>query len=46
MEKAEVVADYDAKSADELTVQVGETVEITDKEKDSSGWWKVNKMVL
>ena len=43
---AEVVADYDAKSADELTVRVGETVEITDKEKDSSGWWKVNKMVL
>jgi hypothetical protein len=45
MEKAEVIADYDAKSADELTVRVGETVEITDKEKDSSGWWKVNNMV-
>ena len=43
MEKAEVIADYDAKSADELTVRVGEIVEITDKEKDSSGWWKVNK---
>ena len=43
--KAEVIADYDAKSADELTVRVGETIEITDKEKDSSGWWKVNKMV-
>ena len=40
-----MVADYDAKSADELTVRVGETIEITDKERDSSGWWKVNKMV-
>ena len=37
-----MVADYDAKSADELTVRIGETVEIADKEKDSTGWWKVN----
>ena len=43
VEKAEVIADYDAKSSDELTVRVGETVEITDKEKDSTGWWKVRQ---
>ena len=46
MEKAEVVTDYDAKSSDELTVQVGETVEIIDKEKDSDGWWKVRIIMV
>ena len=46
MDKAEVIADYDAKSTDELTVRIGETVEIIDKEMDSSGWWKVNNMIV
>ena len=38
---AEVITDYDAKSSDKLSVRVGETVEIIDKEIDSSGLWKV-----
>ena len=42
VERAEVITDYDAKSSDELTVRVGETVEIADKERDSTGWWKVH----
>ena len=41
LEKAEVITNYDAKRPDGLTVQVGEIVEIVDKELDSDGWWKV-----
>ena len=41
MEKAEVIANYDAINPNELTVRVGESVEIIDKEMDSNGWWKV-----
>ena len=41
VEKAEVITNYDAKRPDGLTVQVGEIVEIVDKELDSDGWWKV-----
>ena len=40
-EMAEVITNYDAVSIDELTVRVGDIVEIIDKEKDSIGWWKV-----
>lgn len=47
-EKAEVITNYDAINPNELTVRVGENVEIIDKEMDSSGWWKVRiiNMVL
>ena len=41
MEKAEAIAEYDARNSDELSVQIGESVEIIDKEFDSSGLWKV-----
>ena len=41
VEKAKVIIDYDAKTPDQLTIQVGETVEIIDKQIDSGGWWKV-----
>ena len=41
MEKAEVIAEYDARSSNELSVRIGEGVEIIDKEIDSSGLWKV-----
>ena len=46
VEKAEVITDYDAKNSDELTVQVGETVELIDQEKDSDGWWKVRIVMI
>ena len=41
MEKAEVIAEYNAKSSNELSVRIGERVEIIDKKFDSSGLWKV-----
>ena len=41
MEKAEVITEYDAKSSVELSVRIGESVEIIDKEIDSSRLWKV-----
>ena len=41
VEKAEVITDYDAKSPDELTIRIGESVEIVNKKLDSDGWWKV-----
>ena len=41
MEKAEVITNYDSKRPDGLTVQVGEIVEIVNKELDSDEWWKV-----
>ena len=43
MEKAEVIA---AKSSDELSVRTGESVEINNKEIDSSGLWKVNTYMV
>ena len=45
-EKAEVITDYDAKNSDELTVHVGETVELIDQEKDLDGWWKVRIVMI
>ena len=41
MEKAEVITEYDARSSNELSVRIGESVEIIDKKIDSSGLWKV-----
>ena len=41
VEKAKVITNYDAKHANELTIRVGELMEIVDKELDSDGWWKV-----
>ena len=41
LEKAEVITNYDAERPDGLTIRVGETVEIIDKELDPDGWWKV-----
>ena len=33
--------EYDADNADELTIRVGEIVEIVNKNTDSDGWWEV-----
>ena len=46
VENAEVIADYDAKSFDELIIRVGETVELIDKEMDSDGRWKVRIIMV
>ena len=41
VEKAKVTFEYDADNADELTIRVGEIVEIVNKNTDNDGWWEV-----
>ena len=43
IEKAEVIVDYDAENSNELTVRVGEIVEVINKNVDQDGWWKVSQ---
>ena len=39
---AKVTFDYDADNSDELTIKIGETVDIIDKQPDGQeGWWEV-----
>ena len=40
-EKAKVTFEYKAENDDELTINVGEMVEVLDKNTDQDGWWKV-----
>ena len=42
VEKAKVTFEYDADNADELTIRVGEIVEIVNKNTDNDGWWEVS----
>ena len=42
MEQAKVTFDYDADNDDELTIKVGEVVDIINKDVDQQeGWWEV-----
>lgn len=41
IEKAKVIFEYDADNPDELTIRVGEIVEIVNKNTDNDGWWEV-----
>ncbi len=34
--------DYDADNSDELTIRVGETVDIISKDNEQDGWWEVS----
>ena len=36
--------DYEADNEDELTIRVGEIVEIVNKNTDNDGWWEVGPM--
>lgn len=38
--------DYTAEQPDELTVEVGEVLEVVSKEVDEQGWWKVGSVSL
>ena len=40
VQKARVLYAYDATSGDELTLRVGETIVIIEKELEDPGWWK------
>ena len=42
VEQAKVVFDYDADNDDELTIKVGEVVDIISKDVDQDGWWEVH----
>ena len=37
--------DYEADNEDEITIRVGEIVEIVNKNTDNDGWWEV-RLVL
>ena len=41
VEQAKVTFDYDADNEDELTIRVGEVVDIVSKDVDQDGWWEV-----
>ena len=38
--------DYTAEQPDELSVEVGEVLEVVSKEVDEQGWWKVGSVSL
>ena len=42
VEKAKVTFEYDADNPDELTIRVGEIVEIVNKNTENDGWWEVS----
>ena len=42
VEKAKVTFEYEADNPDELTIKVGEIVEIVNKNTDNDGWWEVS----
>ena len=42
VEKARVTFEYEADNPDELTIKVGEIVEIVNKNTDNDGWWEVS----
>ena len=42
VEKAKVIFEYEADNPDELTIKVGEIVEIVNKNTDNDGWWEVS----
>ena len=41
VKKAKVLFEYEADSRDELTIRVGDEVEIVNKNTDIEGWWEV-----
>ena len=40
LERAKVIYDYNSEQEDELTIKVGELLEVVDK-TEQDGWWKV-----
>ena len=42
VERAKVTFDYDADNDDELTIKVGEIVDIVNKDIEQDGWWEVS----
>ena len=44
-EKARVTFEYEADNTDELTIRVGEIVEIVNKNTDNDGWWEVRPLL-
>ena len=46
VEKARVTFDYEADNEDELTIKVGEIVEIVNRNTENDGWWEVGVMLL
>ena len=43
VEKAKVLFEYEADNPDELTIKLGEIVEIVNKTTDNDGWWEVSE---
>ena len=41
VEQAKVIFDYEADNEDELTIKVGQLVDIVSKDTDQDGWWEV-----
>ena len=47
VERARVLFDYTAQQSDELTIKVGEVLEVVSKELDGQeGWWEVRSMCV
>ena len=46
VEKAKVTFEYEADNPDELTIKVGEIVEVVNKSTDNDGWWEVSLVCL
>ena len=42
VEQAKVAFDYEADNDDELTVRVGDIVDIVNKDTEQDGWWEVS----
>ena len=45
IEKAKVTFEYEADNEDELTIKVGDMVEIVNKDTDNDGWWEVGDVL-
>lgn len=45
VERAKVTFDYEADDKDELTIKVGDVVDIVSKDEDQEGWWEVGVWV-
>ena len=46
VEQARVTFEYEADNDDELTIRVGDVVDIINKDVDQDGWWEVRRRMF